>query len=537
MTALPPTTRRRLNKIPQTPGVWEGDRRPLGSMASHLDANMDGSGECIIWVDGSEGSIRAMDIVPAHMGIEAVVRTLLRAIESPHHPAQPCRPQKVIVRDREIQFFLRGALQDLNINVEYVPHLPLIERLFQGFEEISSSRPPSLPPLYETALENIALKILKNAPWELLADSDILEIELKKSEIERVYVCVMGMMSAEYGVLLYRSLESLKQFRAVALEANKSSEELEQAFLAQDCWFLNYEQIELEEPNVKDEDFAEVKITPFFGSLHPYEGMRSFLDEEEAKLIYAALETLWRFCQRNRHLLAQEPLPTISKSFRISLPSAIGEKNTLTTKISTLPEVSAELLAIGIDNSDRTDLNIPIQEDLIPNGSLVTLGSIPWELVELFKTRRQIYHQSLNISPQGTELPTILIQTTRPKAKTLIERIKNAGGLKAVCFNPGQDPYSGDIYDLGMLQTGNGELYIFAEYSQDIPQHLQAVKRWHRSCQKNKGYCGLIVAMGATGGSRGNPQPKDMLALFEVKAVDGEELGMGILELMPDFEF
>ena len=40
--------------------------------------------------------------------------------------------------------------------------------------------------------------------------------------------------------------------------------------------------------------------------------------------------------------------------------------------------------------------------------------------------------------------------------------------------------------------------------------------------------------MGATGANRGNPQPKDMLALFEIKSIDGAELGMGVLQLMPD---
>ncbi len=541
MTALPPTTRSRLKKIPQAPGVWEGDRRPLGNMASHLDANMDAGGECIIWVDGSEGSVRAMDVVSAEMGIEAVVRTLLRAIESPHHPAQPNRPQKIIVRDRQIQFFLRGALQELDINIEYAPQLPLIDRLFEGFEEMGFGKPSALPSLYETVIKDTAIKIWENAPWELLADSDVLCVELKGCEIDKVYLCIMGMMSAEYGVLLYRSLDSLKQFRAAALGENKSAAELEKAFLAQDCWFLNYEEVDIEEEeDENDEEMDLVEIEPFFGSLHPFEGMRPFLDEAETKIVYAALESLLRFCDRNRSSLAQEPIKEISKSYRISLPSETETIKTLSTKVTTLPDLTEELLALG--SSDRsgqfdTNIDIPIQEDLIPNGSLVTLASIPWEVVEQFKHQKKTYHQSLNLAPKGKEFPTILIQTTRPKAKTLIEKIKGAGGLKAVCFNPGKDPFSGDIYDLGMLQTGDDELYIFAEYSQEVPNQLKALERWHRRCQKTQGYCGLIIAMGATGESRGNPQPKDMLALFEVKSINGEELGMGILQLMPNFEF
>ena len=536
MTALPNTTKSRLKKIPQVPGVvWEGDRRPLGNMASHLDLGLETDGECIIWVDGSEGTVRAMDVVAEDMGIEAIVRTLLRAMESPHHPGQPHRPQKIVVRDREIQFFMRGVLQDLDIIIEYSPQLPLIDRLFDSFSEMENEF-PSMPTVYQDAIKDVAGKIWDYAPWELMADSDILRVELKGCQIPEVYLCTMGMMSAEYGILLYRSLDSLKQFRAAALGENKSPAELEKAFLAQDCWFLNYEEAESESENWDDVETLE----PFFGSLHPFEGMRPFLDEEEAKIIYVVLESLCRFCDRHRSDLAQEPIANISKSYRITLPQTDLEKHSISTKVSTLPELTEELLSIGVnDNPDSVseDFNLPIQEDLIPDGSLISLASIPMRLIEQIKQQSKTHHQSLNISFKAKELPTIFVQTTRPKAKQLIDKIQDAGGLKAVCFNPGQDPFSGECYDLGLLQTGDDELYIFAEYSQEIPQQVKTMEKWHQRCKQTKGYCALAIAMGATGNNRGNPQPKDILALFEVKSINGMELGMGILQLMPNFEF
>ncbi|MEO1669331.1 MAG: hypothetical protein AAFR77_00880 [Cyanobacteria bacterium J06631_2] len=530
MTTLPPTTRSRLQKIPLANVVWEGDRRPLGSMASHLDGVKDTDEQCILWVDGSEGAVRAMDVVAEDMGMEAVVRTLLRAIESPHHPTQPCRPQKIVVRDREIQFFLRGVLQDLEINVEYQPQLPLIERLFEGFAVMDEDQPEPLPPAYEAVIDRVSRQIWEQAPWELLADSDILEVELKGCEIERVYVCVMGMMSAEYGVLLYRSLDSLKQFRSAALSLHKSAAELEKAFLAQDCWFLNYEEQENDDANILEMD-------TFFGSLHPFEGMRHFLDEAETKIVYASLESLQRLFSRHRSLLDQEPIKALSKSYRITLPGA--EKEIVSTKISTLPNLSAELLDLG--QSDRPELeqeaDLPIQEDLIPDGSLISLASIPRELIKQLQLQPKTYHQSSTVVTNAPEVPTIFIQTTRPKAHHLITRIKAAGGLKAVCFNPGHDPFNGEIYDLGMLQTADDELYVFAEYPHDVPQQIKVMEKWHQRCQKNQGFCGLVIAMGATGANRGSPQAKDMLALFEVKSINGAELGMGVLKLMPDLDF
>ena len=538
MTNLPPTTRSRLQKIPLATVVWEGDRRPLGSMASHLDGVKDVDEECIIWVDGSEGAVRAMDVVAKDMGMEAVVRTLLRAIESPHHPSQPNRPQKIIVRDREIQFFLRGVLQDLDINVEYAPQLPLIDRLFEGFAIMDDEQPAALPALYEQAIMRVASKIWLNEPWELLADSDILRVDLKDCEINQVYICVMGMMSAEYGILLYRSLDSLKQFRAAALGENNSATELEKAFLAQDCWFLNYEDVS--EDDLED-DFLEAEaVEPFFGSLHPLEGMRHSLDETETKIVYATLESLLRFCSRNQSILEQEPIKAIAKSYRITLPALESAKQTISTTVSTLPELTAELLSLG--SSDRSEsmvqeIDIPIQEDLIPDGSLISLASIPQELIKQLKHQPKTYCQSSKVSYRATEIPTIFIQTTRPKAQNLITRIKDAGGLKAVCFNPGHAPFSGEVYDLGMLQTEDDELYIFAEYSQDVVQQAKALEKWQQRCKKTQGYCGLIIAMGVTGANRGNPKAKDMLALFEVKSINGSELGMGVLQLMPNFDF
>ncbi len=543
MNALPLNTKRRLQKIPQNSSVWEGDRRPLGAISDHFESEAGLDGECVIWVDGTEGTVRGMEIVPAHMGLEAVVRTLLRAIESPHHPATPARPQKIVVCDRQLQFFLRGALQGLGINIEYFAELPLIDQLFASFEEFGSGKPPALPEQYQKVLEKLAYQIWEAEPWAYLLDRDIIGIEIDGCEIATLYACIMGNMGTEFGILLYRSEDSLKQFRQAAI-AEESPESLEKAFLAQNCWFLNYE--EEEEEDWKLDEYIDVK--PFFGSLHPFEGMRAFLDDEESEIVYLALSALLKFCEQNTQKLCKDPIPAISKTFRITAAQKTDQKKTTKVKVSSLPELTSELLAMEQDSSDLfpsvKEVEIPIQDDFVPDGSLVTMGKIPWDLLGFITVQKKTYYQALNPDPKGEELhprgeglPSIIIQTSRPKAKTLIETIKEAGGLKAICFNPGNDPFSGETYDLGMLQTQNGNLYIFSEYSHDSPPHAKALQRWNQSCAETKGYCSLIISMGVTGASRGNPQPKDMLAVFEAQAITGEELGMGTLQLMPQFEF
>ncbi len=543
MNNLPQTTQRRLQKIPQIPSVWEGDRRCVAGLRGRVPGN-SAQEECIIWVDGSQGVVRAMDVAPPQAGPEAVVRTLLRAIESPHTPAQPARPRKIDVRNRELQFFLRGALQSLDIIVDYAPDLPLIDQLFRSFEAVEDTRPPALPNHYESLLLQTAHDVAEAAPWDVLADYDIIAVEFKRWEVDTIYFCVMGMAGEEYGLILYRSLESLKQFRQAALE-EKSSHQLEQAFLAQDCWFLNFEfpdnleealdeyEYDLEE----DEDLNGELSLPRYGSIHPYEGIRPFLDEEEAKIIYYAIQAFLRFFERHQLSLGQETIDKIEKYHRFTHFSEDDQSQTLNLKVSTLPELTAELLEGLEEQEDQEDtVKFPLVDDLIPDNSFLSLGMIPWNVVEELQDNPKTYYPSQQASPKGEGMPVVVVQTSRPKAKQLIETLQEAGDVQGVCFNPGEDPWEELMYDLGILQTGDNSLFIFGEFMQDDPEHQQARQKWEKRCQQTGGYCGLVVAMGVTGSSRGNPTLKDMLAVFEAQYLEPKALAMGILQLMPESE-
>ncbi|HBY77098.1 MAG TPA: hypothetical protein DEG47_08855 [Cyanobacteria bacterium UBA11148] len=549
MSALNRNTCRRLKKLQQIPSVWEGDRRLLLAFSDNAEPDAEGNSECILWVDGSEGIVRAMDVVPREMGPEAIVRALLRAMEHPQSPARPARPTKIVVRDREVQFFLRGVLQDLEITIDYVPDLPLIDELFRGFEEVALQRQPKLPPQYADLLLAKAYEIWEDAPWELLADHHILSIELNRWDIGTLYISVMGMLGMEYGILLYRSLDSLKRFRSSVL-AQDSIAAMEQAFLGQDCLFLTYGRVEddLEDEEEEEIDLADLpmsEIIPSFGTVHPLEGMRPFLYDEEALAIYIALEALHRFFRTSYRQLAEEDFPAINKRFRIPVPLEADLKPTASVKVTTLPELASELLdMVGIEEDEEEDdeedddddeMAVPLRDDLVPKDAFLSLGMLPWESVDLLRSGVDFY-QSKEVTANGEGLPIVLIQTTRPKAKVLIEQLKTAGGVRGIGFNPGEDPFEGERYDLGILQTENSSLYLFGEFPEADPTHIAARKKWDQRCKKNKGYCALIIAKGLTGASRGNPQPNDMMALFEARSLSTKELGLGMLQLMPMFE-
>ncbi len=540
MSALNPTTKRRLQKIPQINSVWEGDCRPLSSLAKKIDPEAQGNEQCIIWVDGSEGIVRAMDLVSPEMGQEAIVRTLLRAIETPQSPAQPARPQKIILRDREIQFLLRGVLQGLDISVDYVPQLPVIDEFFHGLDSFSDNSPPTIPDQYQELLWQTADEIWQEAPWEILADHNIIAIKLNRWDIDTLYVSVMGMLGREYGVLFYRSLESLRRFRSAVI-AEESLELLEKAFLTQDCWFVNFD---LPEDELETEDnlveLPSSDVHPRFGSIHPYEGMRPFLDEEEALVVYVALKALARFMNKHYDLIDSDDFEAFNKRYRIPLPQGQSSK-TVTVEVATMPELASEFLNLmaeaEVEDFDSEEDALPLKDDLIPEDAWRSLGMVSPQWIEAVRSHEKKYYQSQEAPQLEEGIPAILVQTSLPKAKAIVERIKADGGLKAICFNPGEDPSTGTNYDLGMLQTANGNLYLFGEFVSEDPSFSKDLWQWEKNCQNNESYCSFVIARGLTGSSRGNPQIADLVALFEAKTISPQELGIGMLQLIPQISF
>ncbi|MEB3311961.1 MAG: hypothetical protein VKJ02_17185 [Snowella sp.] len=540
MSALSSSTEQRLKKIPQIPSVWEGDRRPLSGLRGVEEDEIDSKGDCILWVDGSEGFVRSMDIVSPQMGIEAVVRTLLRAIETPHSPAKPARPQKIVVRNREIQFFLRGALQSLDINIDYVPELPLIDELFRSFESMSKSKPPAIPSFYEPLLKQTSVALWDVAPWNLLADHDIIAIELEDLETPPIYACIMGMLGQEYGVILYRSLDSLNQFRQAIL-SEKSADQLETVFLSQDCWFLNYKALDEDEfdDEILDlEDLPSDEVEALFGSIHPLEGIRPFLDEDEAQIIYYALQAFIRFIVDHPKQLAQDPVTAARKRYQISSVTESGKKAKVAATVYTMPDLTQsflDMMAEEEEDEDEED-DFELNSDFVPDKAFLSLGMIPWESITLLRSQPKTEYPIKEAPQKGDGLPAIVIQTTRPKAKEMIDILRSEGGIKGICFNPGEDPWSDDEYDLGIIQTEASKLHLFGEFLADDAVHKKARQKWNTRCQQTQGYCSVIIAMGVTGSSRGKPKPTDILAVFETQFLDAKDLNIGTLRLTIPWE-
>lgn len=345
MQALPPATIERLRQLPMLRVTWQGDTRSIHSRVIDPRARSEALQACVVWMDTTQPSLRALEPVFEEAGYGAIVRVLLQAIEQPHGQLPPGRPQKIVVCDRELQFFLRGALQGLDIKIEYAAHLPLIDSVIATLEQHQPELEP-VPSAYFEPLMAAVATVWDDALWEILAEHEILAIHLNQWDINTLYLSALGMGGMEMGLLLYRSLESLEQFRNIVIGINAKLEfqKMQEAFLNQDCLFVTFEDEaddDLDPFGIDQDD--EDTVTPELGSIHPLEGLRNHLSDTESLALIVVLEALHRFVKKHRRALTNaDSLPSLSNKFRISSPIAPADKP-ITVQIETLPDVTERL--------------------------------------------------------------------------------------------------------------------------------------------------------------------------------------------------
>jgi hypothetical protein len=544
MTVLKSSTIRRLKKITQSKSVWEGDRRSLpaiheqdGSNLIHLaDRTQQDKPQCILWVDGSMGVVRSMDVVEPNMGQEAIVRALLQAIERPQSPSTPSRPQKILVRDRSLQFYLRGVLQSLDICVEHIDHLPMIDEIFSNLIQHTQITPPTVPPAQSEALYHQADVLWRSSPWLYMWDHQVLAIEVNKWDMDTLYAVVMGHLGMERGVIFYRSRDSLVRFRQ--LIAEDENEDLEETFLHQDCLFTLFESNE----SLSESEIRTIRnqgwlvnsddIHPIFGILHPLEGGRPFLYEEEAIALTVAIQSLNMFVANHQAQLESGEYEEIKSTYKIKPPTEETSKE-VKIVVKTLPDLEEEIQQIA-----EEEMETMIRHDLLPDNTIIKLLGITWEGMELWREYTPTPNCHLaqqTFSYTGDAFSVLLLQTSRPKALELITQVKALGDIQGVCFNPAE--CMGDRSELGLLVMGNEELHLFGEFKEgDHPPDRDMRQRWLQRCKNTQGICAVVIAMGLSGTTKGKPNPNHILAYYEVPLIDHQDLGLGVLKSSFSFD-
>ena len=523
-------------KLPQDSSVWEGDRSTLHDGLQLVQGDMPEVEDYVLWVDGTQGIVRTIETISPDAGPEAIVRALLKAIEYPHQPGYPARPKKIVVRDRQIQLYLKSILQDLEITLEFVPELPLIDDLLEDFKSFRNHRPSDDALKYEGLLLEKAEQLWNTAPWALMGDHQILEVEINQWDLGTVYVSVLGNLGMEFGILSYRNLDSLKEFRVRAV-AQGSMAEMEAAFLAQDCIFMNYETDDRsgESPRMRPPIPYE-SVEPSFGSLHPLEGMRSFLHEDETIALAVILEALHRFVTKNRAKLIDGQFPAITSRYKLPIPDIDDIPNPLTVKVSTRPDLAAEFLDDEEDEYDEDDYDEDeklFRDDLVPGNAFVGFGKATLAFLAQVKPKT-LHYQELDKPAKSSKkpsseivIPTFLLQTSMAKAKAMIKMIQAMDGVQGLGFHSGEDEMTGNRQSLGLLKTKNNEVFLLGEFDQTDPEEREWLDLWQKRLAVSKGHCALIIAKGNTGSSKGSPNDEDILAVFETKVILEEEFSFG----------
>lgn len=531
MTVFRSLTIERLKKIPQSDSVWEGDRRSL-PLPRHQGSNLiqiadhiaKDKPQCIVWVDGSQGFVRVMEMVEANVGPEAIVRALVQAIEFPQSPSQPSRPQKIVVSDRSLQFYLRGVLQSLDITVEHAERLPVAEALFSNLIQHSQPHPPAVPKAQAQQLYHQAHLLWQASPWRYLWDYQVLEIVVNAWNLESVYAVIMGRLGLERGVIFYCNQESLIGYRHLVAD----DEDYQELFLCQDCIFSLFEDNEdlsvAEIRALKAQGWKGGDSYPIFGSLHPFEGGRPFLYEQEAIALTVVMQALNLFIKNHKEVLAEGEYGLIQSSFKIQPPVASPE---MKVTVKTLPDLELAIRQIG-DVEDTL-----IHQDLLPSNTILRLMEISLALRQTWLNYVNHYccHWGAELPNQTEKIAVILLQTSRPRGIELVDQIQKLGEITGVCFCPAEDQNSN--LQLGLLVMGNDELHLFGEFrdsdqNSDQNSDQKSHGEWLKLC--SQGICAVAIAMGVTGTTKGSPEPQQILAYYEVPLVTADDLGLGVMK-------
>lgn len=360
---LPASTIRRLTRLPQPPGVWEGAWHTMVDPEDEKNQRT-----YLIWLDSSLPSVRAMEMIDTPVTPELMTRLLIQAMENPQGMAEGSLPEKIKVNDRELQFFLRGALKDLAIDVTYADELPFSNELFHHLESWRGKSPEPIPELCQPAIDDVVDRLWKAAPWENILDSYIFRIASTSLDA-CFFATVLGFAGEEFGILFYRDLESLIDFQRNVFESEGLAD-AEAAFLRQNCIFVTFDlQGEDDDddllflPMISHQPQENVTVTSSFGSIHPLEGLRPYLDDEEAEMLYMATDAFLKFWQKNKSKINESSFPPLETPAKVSHPLTRKKNDWV---VSTMPEMTDRLQAIGFSHNDSLLGELPNDRFPVP---------------------------------------------------------------------------------------------------------------------------------------------------------------------------
>jgi hypothetical protein len=216
--------------LPQaTDDVWEVGCRTLGGAMGM--APQGGPSEFAFVVQTSEpGGVVYGDPIMPDAPDTILVEVIQQAMRAPLF-GSPRRPGVVLVNSQDDADILSQTLSDANITLEVVPQLDTLDALCSQMTQMLDSMNSDYRTRAAQAGESLsddglrevfgmARQFHRRKPWTIYDDTELFSLSLQPGDgpAKTLYGIIMGQMGAEFGLVLYTSLDALQQMYDIDLD-------------------------------------------------------------------------------------------------------------------------------------------------------------------------------------------------------------------------------------------------------------------------------------------------------------------------------
>ena len=177
--------------------------------------------ELVIWLAASSGLVVGQDAVAPEDAEGAVARVLLAALDRPLAGPKH-RPDVIRVAGHALAAEVRAAVADtIPVIVAPAPELDtvvksLIEWMPDTDEGDSYFEGGRIPPEVVAELFTAAAHLYRTAPWKVVADTQVIGMDVPALGVEGACVSILGHLGANLGVLICPSLAGYEAFGRMA---------------------------------------------------------------------------------------------------------------------------------------------------------------------------------------------------------------------------------------------------------------------------------------------------------------------------------
>ncbi|WP_218081124.1 DUF6930 domain-containing protein [Anthocerotibacter panamensis] len=508
-----------IQRLPRTTHVWQGDLRALDSLASVR--GIDGGLTGVFWIDEATAAPRSVHpcvVTHDHQKPPLILEGLIEALLSPIQ-GNPVRPRQLVVCRREYQFYLRGVLQNFDIQVEYRPQLPLMDEVLVFLAEQMGGGRRFLPRIPDDLPEDQVLRpqdyarlrdlyqqtvaLWRRAPWNYLAERPPLVITLNQWGIKTLQASILGATELQVGVVFYYNRADCD---------NRTPHDDGIGLRSYDALYLHFQPeeevslslVELYQthhwPQPNQNTFVEV------GRVVKGQGLRP-LGRTEVLIVQTALSALNLFLSKQGRRLREQPNQKTTYTCSVPHPQD-GGKLPIWVEYEPLPVAPLELVPwSGL-----------VRDDLFPEGMSVLYEVIPWSTVSMLEVVAGVSRPAPRDVPMGTlGFPVVMLALKTRAAQKVCQRLLDENFLGVVFA---QQIEGGEVVDFTMVTTqrGGGYLVLDMEHEREHRAELQKFQQAQRLCQ---GGHGLVIIKDRRGSSF---DPEDVVGIFTCNGVTDLDL-------------